>query len=297
MQLRSMSDDQLEQNLKGYVVRERKLLYWVLEHIREVDRRRLYLDRAYPSLYEYLIKECRYSGAAAMRRLEAARLLGEVPEMAVPLREGSLNLSQIGELARAVKQKERLTGETVTAADKRGLLIKVEGQDLRETQFLLAGALGIPIQKTEVLRVQRDGSVLVEMTFSRRQYESLLRCRDQLSRRPGASVLIATWAGLIESLSREFLAEPVARRPVSSRPVKMDPIHVSKQARADLLREGCCEYVDQKTGRICGSTYGLQIDHRVPRWAGGLSGRENLQVLCAVHNRHRYQRQAGLRLH
>ncbi|MGZ3800712.1 MAG: hypothetical protein ACXVCL_11140, partial [Bdellovibrio sp.] len=85
--LSKISDSDLEFQLKNLVAKERKLLHVILEHIREVDFRKIYLERAYSSLYEYLVKELGYSGSAAMRRIEAARLLKEVPTLAEKIQE------------------------------------------------------------------------------------------------------------------------------------------------------------------------------------------------------------------
>lgn len=42
-------------------------------------------------------------------------------------------------------------------------------------------------------------------------------------------------------------------------------------------------------GRICASPFQLQIDHIRPRFAGGTNAPENLRLLCAAHNRFRYE--------
>jgi 5-methylcytosine-specific restriction endonuclease McrA len=47
---------------------------------------------------------------------------------------------------------------------------------------------------------------------------------------------------------------------------------------------GCCTYVG-KTGKRCGSTHALQIDHIVPFARGGPATASNLRLLCAKHNR------------
>ncbi|MGZ3802295.1 MAG: hypothetical protein ACXVCL_19170, partial [Bdellovibrio sp.] len=85
--LSKISNSDLELQLKNLVAKERKLLHVILEHIKEVDVRKIYLERAYSSLYEYLVKELGYSGSAAMRRIEAARLLKEVPTLAEKIQE------------------------------------------------------------------------------------------------------------------------------------------------------------------------------------------------------------------
>ncbi|MFM6928070.1 MAG: HNH endonuclease, partial [Bdellovibrio sp.] len=62
-----------------------------------------------------------------------------------------------------------------------------------------------------------------------------------------------------------------------------------------LLRDKCCQYKDNITGKVCGSTRFLQTDHRQSVWAGGDNSIDNLQILCAQHNQHKYQREASLR--
>ena len=81
MILKTLTDDVLEARLKKLVRTERKITHLVLQYIGEVDRRKRYLQRAYPSLFEFLVKQHGYSAAAAMRRIEGARLLIQIPEV------------------------------------------------------------------------------------------------------------------------------------------------------------------------------------------------------------------------
>ena len=53
---------------------------------------------------------------------------------------------------------------------------------------------------------------------------------------------------------------------------------------------GCCSYVDQASGRRCGSRHLLEIDHVVPYALGGSAEPDNLRLLCAAHHRHRHAR-------
>jgi len=77
---------------------ERSITQEILEHIAEVDRRKLHLKMSYPSLFDYLTREIGYSAASAQRRIDAARLMQKIPEVSEQIKTGSINLSQISKL-------------------------------------------------------------------------------------------------------------------------------------------------------------------------------------------------------
>jgi hypothetical protein len=60
-----------------------------------------------------------------------------------------------------------------------------------------------------------------------------------------------------------------------------------KRRKIILKAHACCQYLDHKTGRTCGSTFNLHVDHIQPKWAGGVNDPHNLRVLCREHNLYR----------
>ena len=201
-----LSNQELESQLKQLVQRERQLLHVILQHINEFATRKLYLERAYSSLYEYLTKELGYSGSAAMRRIEAARLLRDVPVVAQKIQEGTLNLSQIGELSRSIKEKESTTGLKVTELQKEGLVARIIGKTTLETQKELAVALDIPVKDFEKQKMQKDESVRLELTFTKEQYQKLLTCRDLAAHLLEKIHRDSSWASVFEVLADQYLA-------------------------------------------------------------------------------------------
>jgi hypothetical protein len=197
---------ELELRLKDLASKERKLLHVILEHIKEFENRKLYLARAYSSVFEYLVKELGYSNSAAMRRIEAARLLRDVPVVAQKIQEGTLNLSQIGELSRALKEKEKITGNKISKEVKADLVFSISGKTTQETQKELAVALDIPVQDFEKQKVQQDQSLRIEITLSKGQLDKLQQCKDL-----AAHLLMqnfnnqASWATLFEILADQYL--------------------------------------------------------------------------------------------
>jgi len=52
-----------------------------------------------------------------------------------------------------------------------------------------------------------------------------------------------------------------------------------------IKRDGWqCGYVDKDTGKRCGSTFGLEFNHKKEFSLGGKSVAENLELLCRCHN-------------
>ena len=126
MELRTLSNAELVNSFGKIVQTERKITHLVLECISEIDIRKIYLERAYPSLFEFLTKVFGYSPSAAVRRIESARLLREVPEIAVKIEEGSLNLSQLSQVQQAIRITQKQESRKIPTDEKRQLLKKIE---------------------------------------------------------------------------------------------------------------------------------------------------------------------------
>ncbi|MGZ3771238.1 MAG: HNH endonuclease [Bdellovibrio sp.] len=320
--LSKISNSDLEFQLKNLVAKERKLLHVILEHIKEVDVRKIYLERAYSSLYEYLVKELGYSGSAAMRRLEAARLLKEVPTLAEKIQEGSVNLSQIGELSRALKEKEKTCGMKVSCAQKEELVGIITGKTTQETQKELSLALDVQPKKHDSQRMQQDESIRLEITLTKEQYQKLMTCKDLATASLYQLQKDSSLGSVIETLADQYLAKkmrPETETPTNTNTKNTDTKNVVKLAtktiseterviksrvnksltpkirKAVLSRDLCCQFKDSKTGRQCKSTYSLQVDHKTSRWASGDHSIENLQVLCFYHNQFKYQKESQIR--
>lgn len=296
--LSKLNNFELELALKNLVAKERNLLHVILEHIKEVETRKLYLERAYPSMYEYLVREIQYSGSAAMRRLEAARLLKQIPELSANIQNGSLNLTQIGELSKAIKEKERTSVEKVSSIQKAELVAMISGKSSRETQRDLAQALDIPVTTYDRQRTQQDESVRLELTVSKELFEKLNRCRDLASHQIANQIDCASFSALFEVLANNYLKKnQVSEKVVAvEQNEKLNKTLTPKTKLQILNRDKCCQYKDPVTGRQCRSTFLAQTDHKSSRWAGGGNVKNNLQILCAGHNQLKYRKESRLKI-
>ncbi len=227
--LAKLTDQELEMRLRDLATKERKILHVILEHIKEFESRKLYLARAYTSVFEYLVKELGYSNSAAMRRLEAARLLREVPIVAEKIKEGSINLSQIGELSRALKEKEKITGAKVCREIKAELVSSISGKSTKETQKELAVALDIPVYDFEKQKIQQDDSLRIEITLNKAQLEKLQQCKNLTSH-----LLMqnfngdSSWATLFEVLADQYLNKRKMNRKSSLAGAEKESLELKK---------------------------------------------------------------------
>ena len=106
----ALSDQRLLQRIKELSAVEQHLKVVVIDHLRELERRRLYLSLGFSSLFEYAVRELGYSDAAAWRRIKAMRLCVEVKGARGRIQDGTLTLSAAAELQHAFERQERKQG-------------------------------------------------------------------------------------------------------------------------------------------------------------------------------------------
>lgn len=122
MNLKALNLNELDQRIKTLAQKERDVLCEILWTIKEIDSRRIYLELGFPSLFEYLNKSVGYSAGSAQRRIDAARLLKEIPEVAAQIQSGEITLSQVSLLQKASREVARTQSVHVSAQDKKILV-------------------------------------------------------------------------------------------------------------------------------------------------------------------------------
>ena len=97
--LEHLSDDDLLARLDDVLKRGRRVEAELIWHLAEVDRRRLYLREACPSMHVYATTRLYLSDAEAYLRITVARVSRRFPEVLAMLADGRLHLSGIARLA------------------------------------------------------------------------------------------------------------------------------------------------------------------------------------------------------
>lgn len=94
-QLRGLPDTDLVFHLQLLVRGEHASTVRILHHLNELERRKLYLDLGYGSLFDYCTRKLGYSHSAAGRRIQAARCIRRFPKVLELLEARELTLSTI----------------------------------------------------------------------------------------------------------------------------------------------------------------------------------------------------------
>jgi hypothetical protein len=400
MNLQNLTNEVLEKNLIELVAKERNLLCVIILHVMEIERRKVYLN-THPSLFEYLKQILKYSHGTTQRRISAAMLALEIPEILPAIQLGQLNLTQINTAQMAFKLSKKLKKANVPKELKLQILNEIIDKTCEESEVLIYAALEIKPKTRSKITRQADGSVYFQGGFSKSQWATLQRAKELLSHSvpSGEEIELIVYMAERVVAHKEKTVVRVKRSSAvqSERPTgfsKADksqsktpsgisqahaesqmpegsqiPSGISKQLkpsqaesevtsinqtrfsdvqmpdgiskasaypqppprpkipngisnpvphsqcfvqnyrikpvrrsilpaatrRAVFQRGKCCEHRDPVSGKQCESKWQLQIDHIQPVWAGGDDSLENLQVLCALHNRARYQQQSGIR--
>ncbi len=340
MNLHNLSNEILEARLKRLVKTERKITHLVLQCIAEIDRRRVYLQKAYSSLFEFLVQNHGYSPSAAMRRIDGARLLQQIPEVAEKLEDGSVDLSQVALLQRADRELKREMGATIPVEMKRELLAKIENQTQLKTEQMISQALNFELSPKNKTTHHKDESVTLTVTLTREQMQIL----EQVQAASSHAVPEKNWASLVTYLAKKELSRRAAKSKSKSS-INVDPNllrpetsskaisqmestdnnsaavfqqktatfmlpYLSKTGTATVVNSPArkaqrkpisqplkkrllsnnqhCAFRDPQTGKTCGSTYFLQVDHIQSVIRGGSNDPDNLQILCGQHNRYKF---------
>lgn len=293
MNLRHLSDDQLISKTRLLVKQERELLTEVLHHLSEVGRRRLFSSLKFKSLFEYAVKELGYSDDQAYRRVKAAELLQQIPEIEAKIESGNLNLANLSVAASAIYKTTILKSSRPTKTQVRKIVELVEGKSKREAEATLVKEEIIDAQELRPEKVRQVGdSVEIRMTLSKEMVETILQLKSLMAH----SHPNMTTAELFEKLCVEKLNSLVAKRRGVKVAMTTKTEDVQKLNGQQALTTGQKVEIDRKLNRSatrravwirakhrcenCKSQHSLEVDHVFPKAKGGGDDLENLRILC-----------------
>jgi 5-methylcytosine-specific restriction endonuclease McrA len=274
--------------------KENIALAQMLEYLAELDSRQGYRELGYSSLFAYCTKELKYSEASAYRRIAAARVIADYPEVLVKIRDGAMQLCAVAELAKVLTEENK--AELIPAA---------VGASKREVEQVIVPYLPEEQPKRDRIVVKRikaaepDSQPLFSalppvvrdnraVHFAFDADEEFLRLYKQAKALTGkgavADVLKAALKKLLEVKSPEKRQQRRKLREAAR--AKSRTRHIPAAVRDEVfVRDGGqCTFCSAE-GKRCEETQRLQVDHIEPFALGGSHEPENLRLLCPAHNR------------
>ncbi len=305
-------DSELMQKLKNMVKNERELLTEILRHLREVELRKLYIERGYSSMFAFCTEALGYSESEAHIRIQAMRLMTSVPMVEEKIESGELSLSV------AAKVQSNFRKAKTPLEDKQEVIESVLGKSTREAERELAERFP-EAPKPEVMRAMSGGRTQIAFLISDECHEKLDRLKQRMAHKNFDGQLGILFEELVDlglkkyekvpkkkagpshDAKRANVETPAAENPpaedkttdaalLGARKVK---VKRSRYISAPIVREvwfragNQCQFLNTDTGHRCSCRHGLQVDHIIEFARGGSNELENLQLLCGVHNRWR----------
>ena len=109
-----LGDQQLLEQTKRLAANQRGIDVHILDHLDEIDRRGLALRRGFSSLFDYAVRELRFTDAAAQRRIQAMRLCRRHGWVRACLQSGELSMTAAGQLETTFAGAERAERQSHT---------------------------------------------------------------------------------------------------------------------------------------------------------------------------------------
>jgi hypothetical protein len=243
---------------------ERETLAEILELLRHNFKLKIFAKMGYSHITKYMVKELKYSESAAWRRWNALKLTEELPEAKDLINSGEINLSTINKLSTHMKS------ESIEKKREALSLIKNKTQDQAEKDlFSLSGRSST---KHEFIKRDSENTQRLSISLSDKTLEMIDQLKVLLQKTQTEDVL-------------NFALDCALKELTKDSKIKSKSSPIARVARGKLRQEVLKRDSHTCQHPACDETLYLHVDHKVAFAKGGQTIYENLQVLCATHNR------------
>jgi hypothetical protein len=256
MNISFLTDESLLIDTKTLALKDKNCTVEFIHHLAEIDRRKLFSDLRYSSLYDYCIKELKLSEGATHRRIVTARAMSEIPELKNKLLSGSLTM---GNICIAVKFMRDNNIKDVTGKVK--IFHVIENCTQNECEQKLLEILG------------REKARVTTITINDETFSLIQRTRNMLGGYLSNDQLLTKMAeDEIKKIESERFKQTGGKKsPPQGEGTCVIPAHIKRQ-----------KYAESPFCTICGSQTDLEYDHIKLKALGGTGEADNIRILC--HN-------------
>ncbi|MCK5074553.1 MAG: hypothetical protein KAQ98_14070, partial [Bacteriovoracaceae bacterium] len=258
--LTNISDTNLLSNIKALVNKERELTAQIIDHLAEIEHRKLYSELKYRSLFEYCVKELSLSEDQAGRRITAMRISLRVPAIKNKIDKGELSISNANLLSSFFNQAK------TSPLEKKDVVHRVAGTSKRECENILnsikkekglANSLKAPHIRNETSDTVRLSLSLPKETMAKiKKLKGIYAHKKDM----GVEKIIDLMADAL--LEQEEAKQIPKQKQKSIKTPMSNGRYIPKSVRAHVFKRAGnkCE--------LCGSIHALQIDLECGRQTG-----------------------------
>lgn len=297
--LARLSDAELLALMHRVYRRSRQCNAHLIRILIAVEKRRLHLQTAHPSLFEFCVGRLGMSNSTAQRFCVATRLAAKFPDLIGRVERGEIHLTTL------VQMRHHLT-----AQNAHDLLELARGRTRYQVEELLASVaprpdapsrmrkLPTPRTGQSVAPIERAVQPLtperfrVQFNADRETRDDILQARDLMRHSNPSGDLerifkFCVRAGVerLEARQHALLRKPARGPRPTDRPQKPASRHIPRAIRRAVFeRDGArCTFHDDG-GNRCPARSLLQLDHVDLYAKGGPHSLTNLRVRCRAHN-------------
>jgi hypothetical protein len=317
-----MNDDDLIASARELSRKSNGVEAELLLYLGEIDARKIYRERASPSMIAFCMREFNFSEGAAANRVFVARVARELPAVLEALRTGAVHLSGLRVLVphldeenhetvlalAAGKSKREIEELAASLSPKPPVADDVRKLPNRELALAAPAATTIPVaapaatttpftapppnreQQRPVIAPLSADTYRIRFTGSRAFRDKLRQAQDLLRHRVPNGDLAQIFDKALDLLIAKVLEQrfAVGRKP--RRPLAPGPIASASHEAPDPMKravyqrdEGQCTFVDEH-GNRCPETGFLEFDHVEGYARTHVHDVETSRLLCRVHN-------------
>lgn len=259
---------------KVEVQKENEQTLVVLRRIRVIEDKKIFAELGYSSIWEFATGYLGYDEGQSSRRIGAARLIRDFPEVEEKIKTRKMSLT-VAAMTHTFIKRTKFSG--------RDVLSRVEGKSVRSTQrlFLEMAPEAIPNERVRPLSGNKTEYRIIADAELTKDLEDLKALRSHLNPGMGITELIKDMAKFCK---RHW--DPAQRRSRATSAARSDKRQPPSATESLIWKRDShgCTYVSPLTGKRCGSKHLIECDHIIPWSRGGGNEPENMRLLCKTHN-------------
>ncbi len=301
LRLKKLDNLELFQEAKFSVQSETNATLRVLYILKEIERRRAFAEKSYPSLYEFCIGYLGYKKGAAYRRISALKALKDLPEVEEKIKAGSLDLMTLSQAQSYFSQKQRHQ-KPLLKEQKLEILNTLESKSSRESEefFLKLSPKDVPHEKLKAIDSE---TYELRIALPRAVQQKLEKLKMLMgAEKAHVQTIDALDSALdiaIQSYEKKHKASELkvsaTKVPALGKIKKTGSQYISVHTKRQIWKKdhGKCSFVDPISKHRCNSRFRLEIDHIMPKALGGSNEPTNLRLVCRAHNQWAAIKQLG----